>query len=236
MSEALHTQRGGPNPSLASLRLLQLNSPALPIGAFAYSQGLEQAVERGWVSNTTSLEVWLTGLLARGLGTTDLPLIVRAEAAWSREAGPLAVEQLTAWVFALRETKELRDEERHLGSSLARVLTRLGVQRASASMGSPRASYLVQYGLAVNDWQLPLQTALESFAFSWLENQVAAASRLMPLGQLDAQQVLSNLMPLIHTTASVALALPDDEVGQTVPALAIASSAHERQYSRLFRS
>ncbi len=220
----------------ARLRLLQLSSPALPIGAFAYSQGLEQAVERGWVCDVATLQRWLQGVSSRGLGTTDLPLIVRVVRAWSEAPWEPAIERLTARIFALRETRELREEERHLGSSLARVLDRLGIEQAASFVGHPRASYLVSYGLAVHSWQLPLQDALASFAFSWLENQIAAASRVMPLGQLDAQRILSDLMPVIDATATHALALSDDDVGQTIPALAMASSAHERQYSRLFRS
>ncbi len=223
---------------LARLRLLQLCSPALPIGAFAYSQGLEQAAELGWVHDRESLHAWLEGVLTRPFAHTDLPLLAAAVRLWGESKGDThaAALRLCRRVHALRETRELRDEERHLGSSLARVLDRLQLAEASFFVGHPLASYVVMYGLAVARWHVPLQDALLGFSFAWVENQIAAASRLIRLGQLDAQELLSSLMQRLPELAARAPQLSDDEIGQTVPAFALASSWHEEQYSRLFRS
>lgn len=218
------------------LRLLQLCSPALPIGAFAYSQGLEQAVERGWVTNVESLEDWLSGLLLRPLAHTDLPLLERARSAWLEAAPEARAIELSELVLAHRESKELREEERQLGSSLARVLARLDVAEAAPYVGSERASYLVMFALAAARWQIPAADALSGFAFSWIENQLAAASRLLRLGQLDAQGVLSRLLQQIPSAVERALSLGDAEIGNALPAWALASAWHEDQYSRLFRS
>ncbi len=221
---------------LSALRLMQLNSPAMPIGAFAYSQGLEQAVERAWVTDTQSLRAWLGGLLRSSFGCTDLPLVARAMRTWREPTSQDTISALCDLVFALRETRELREEERHLGSSLARVLSRLGLTDADPYIGHERASYVVMYGLAAVRWELPLEQAISGFGFSWLENQLAAASRLIKLGQLDAQAILSELMLDLPQVARRALDIKDADIGQTLPALAMASSWHEEQYSRLFRS
>lgn len=232
------TSRRDPSRSaeLSRLRLLQLSSPAFPIGAFAYSQGLEQAAERGWISDVPTLEQWLEGVLTRPFAHTDLPLVAHATRAWQAADPAFEVARLSATVFALRETKELRAEEQHLGSALSRVLARLGLAEARPFIGHPRASYVLLYGLAVARWELPLGEALSAYAFSWLENQIAAASRVIALGQLDAQALLSRLLVHLPELAERALSIPEQELGLTVPAFALASSWHEEQYCRLFRS
>jgi urease accessory protein len=221
---------------MAQLRLLQLSSPALPIGAFAYSQGLEQAVERNWVTDTNTLHEWLSGLLRRTLAHTDLPLLARAIDAWRSPTPEAGIRALAARVLALRETKELRAEERQLGSSLARVLERLGFAEATPFVGAPDASYVALTALGAAKWEIPERDALGGFAFAWVENQLAAATRVMALGQLDAQQTLSSLMQRIPSAVETALSLPDDQIGNSCPAFALASAWHEQQYSRLFRS
>lgn len=218
------------------LRLLQLCSPALPIGAFAYSQGLEQAVERDWVTDVESLEDWLSGILLHPLAHTDLPLLARARTAWLDAAPEARAIELSELVLAHRESKELREEERQLGSSLARVLARLDIPEAAPHIGSDRASYVVMFALGAARWQIPATDALSGFAFAWLENQLAAASRLLRLGQLDAQGVLSRLLQQIPRAVERALSLGDAEIGQALPAWALASAWHQDQYSRLFRS
>ncbi len=236
LMDTIDAAADGASPT-ATLRLLQLNSQALPIGAFAYSQGLEQAVEQGWVEDPESLEDWLRGALDNTFGRTDLPLVARAMCMWQAASRTDSdVDALGALVMALRETKELREEERHLGSALARVLSRLGLSEATRFIGHERASYLVMYGLAAEHWQVPTEQALSGFAFSWLENQLAAASRLIKLGQLDAQSMLSTLMAELPLLVRRACTMKDVDIGQTLPALAMASSWHEEQYSRLFRS
>lgn len=231
--------------SLPTLRLLQLCSPAFPIGAFAYSQGLEQAIEREWVQTPQQLRAWLHGVLTHNLGATDLPLLQRAISFWQRTSeantGQALHEQseslqLCHTVLSYRETAELRKEEQHLGRALARVLSHLGVREATPYIGHPDASYVVLFGLAAARFELCPHEASMGYAFAWLENQVSAASRLMRLGQLAAQEVVTSLLDDIVTTAQRAQSVLDREIGYSAPGFSLMSAWHEEQYSRLFRS
>lgn len=227
-----------PRP-VALLRLMQLCSPALPIGAFAYSQGLEHAVERSWVTDGTSLRAWCSGLLQNQLAHTDLPLLKLAMELWSsdslRDAHSDAIA-LTRRVLAFRETSELRAEELLLGRSLARLLTHLGEQRAQAFVDADEASYVVLFGLAASHFCIPVGDALAGFAFAWVENQMAVAPRVMRIGQLGIQEVLSSLIADVHTASEKARHVPNSDIGYSSPGLFLASAGHETQYSRLFRS
>jgi urease accessory protein len=228
------------NP-LSQIRWLQLCSTQLPVGAFAYSQGLEQAAERGWVSSAPELEQWLGGLLRHALTHTDLPLLKAAWELWSATDVASNVVLVRARrqcerVLALRESSELRAEERRLGSALARVLQHLSIQRAEPFVGNASASYIVMVGLAAAEWQIDLTQTLTGYAFTWLQNQISVACRLLPLGQLEAQALLARLSSEIPSAVNTALGLGDDEIGVSSPALAIASAWHEQQYTRLFRS
>jgi len=228
----------------AFLRLLQLTSPAFPTGAFAYSQGLETAVERGWASDVSSLREWLLGVLECSLARTDLPLIALGCTVWDAvptgeltdQEATAAVVSLSARVLATRETRELREEERQVGRALARVLASQGLAEASFFKGHAQASFIVLYALALSRWRLSVTDGLAAFCFAWLENQLAAASRLMRLGQLDAQSVLAEIMVEIPALCLGSLAVTPEDIGGTLPAHALASSLHEQQYSRLFRS
>jgi urease accessory protein len=214
---------------------MQLVSPLFPVGGYAYSQGLEQAIEQGWVSSPQSLYEWLQGLLRNGVARLDLPILVRAHAAWL--AGDAArAEKLTQLTLALRGSRELFEEDRKLGRALARTLH--GLQFAEASLHSEQhsTSYPVLFALACAKWAIPVRSAALAFAYVWCETQVSAASRLMPVGQTDCQRVLSQLLEAIPTAVDVALQLDDADIGSLAPAHAIASAWHETQYSRLFRS
>lgn len=227
--------------TLSQIRWLQLCSSQLPVGAFAYSQGLEQAVTRGWVNTTSELEAWLSGLLQHALTHTDLPALAQAWQLWTTT--DVASDVVTArarrqsdLVLALRESSELRQEERRLGSALARVLQHLQVQRAAPFVGSASASYLVMVALAAAEWQIDQPQTLTGHAFTWLQNQISVACRLLPLGQLEAQAILARLSTSIPGCVQTALTIPEDEIGLASPALALASAWHEQQYTRLFRS
>jgi urease accessory protein len=227
--------------ALASLRWLQLCSSQLPVGAFAYSQGLEQAATRGWITTTADLERWLSGLLRHTLAQTDLPLLSRAWRAWSAvdhapESALAKAEALSDQVLALRESSELRQEERRLGSALARVLNHLQVARAASFVGSPSASYVVMVALAAAEWAIDEEHALTGYTFTWLSNQISVACRLLPLGQLEAQALLGRLLAQIPSVVTQASLTEDDQIGVSSPALALASAWHEQQYTRLFRS
>ena len=222
--------------TLSSLpRLLQLCSPSLPVGAYAYSQGLECAVERGWVRDETSAGDWILGLLNHGLRNLDLPVLARLYRAW-RAADPNAARRWNAWLYASREAAELQREDHHLGTALARLLTDLGVAEAEPWRNTPRVCFATLFGLAAVKWIIPLPEAATGYAWSWTENQVVAATRLLPLGQTACQRLLTAAGPVITAAVAEGLKLTDEDIGAAAPGLALAGALHEIQYSRLFRS
>lgn len=219
---------------LALMGLLQLVSPALPIGAFAWSQGLESAFELGWVSDEQSLRAWLAGVLQDGLTVCELPVLARLQQAWVNEDRD-ALESWNDWLQASRETAELANEDLRLGQALARLLGDLELLPASGWL-PPRPAYVTLFawlahrrGVAIDDAQL-------GFAWAWLENQLAAACKALPLGQTSAQRLIERLRPELVTAVGTANTLTDAELGPVLPGLALASALHETQYSRLFRS
>ncbi len=222
----------------AWLHLMHLVSPALPVGAYAYSQGLEWAIENGWLWDKQNprdlhlLQQWLEGILARSLATLDLPVLARCIAAWERQ-DLAAVQYWNDFLRAARETHELLLEDEQMGMALARLLKDLGIAQADYPV---TPCYVIQFALACQQWRIGTGPALAGFAWSWLENQVAAATKLVPLGQTQAQQLLMAIMPQIHPACTTARQLDDADLGQSLPGLALASAHHERQYSRLFRS
>jgi urease accessory protein len=221
--------------ALAFLRLLQLASPALPIGAFAYSQGLEQAVELGWVHDETSAATWIAGVVTEVLPRLDVPLLAELYRAWS--GGDLArVRALSQFLHACRESAELGAEDRQLGAALARVLDGIGVARAAPWVADPDATYVTLLSLAAVHFELPLERVALGFLFSWSENQVAAATRLVRIGHIAAQRVLSTVLVALPSAVNRGLDLTWEGAGFLAPGLAAASALHETTYSRLFRS
>jgi urease accessory protein len=214
---------------------MHLASPALPIGAFAYSQGLEQAIALAWVKDEASAADWILGLLSTGLGQLDLPILARLHQAFDSDDDG-ATHRWSDFLFASRGSAELQAEERHLGGALARVLDGLGVGGAREWLAAPHVTHATMFALAAVRWGIPLQAAASGYAFAWTEAQVGAATRLCPLGQQAAQRILSRALPILDRAVANALDLPDDEIGAAAPAQAIASALHETLYSRLCRS
>lgn len=219
----------------ALLRLLQLASPALPVGAYAYSQGLEWAVEAGWVTDVATLGRWLDEQLTESFGRVDLPLLVRLHEAASKRDDD-AMRRWSRALMARRETRELVADDRDRGRALARLLRDLGIETAIPWVDRDDAPFAALAALAAAAWALPLGALLNAYAFGWLENQVVAGVKLIPLGQVAGQRLVLALTPRIPAVVATAMALADDEIGGTLPILAIASSLHETQYTRLFRS
>ncbi|HEY2899985.1 MAG TPA: urease accessory UreF family protein [Polyangia bacterium] len=219
----------------AVLRLLQLCSPALPIGAFAYSQALEPAVAAGWVRDEATAIEWTGGLLGGSLTTLDLPIVERLHAAWSANDAA-AVDDWTSLLAASRSSSELQAEERHLGTALARVLAGVGIAEAAVWIARADVTYAAMFTLGASRWDIPVAVALSAYAFVWCETQVSAAVRLVPLGQSAGQRVLSALSATIPACVAFARAVADHDIGAAAPSHAIASAVHETQYSRLFRS
>lgn len=218
---------------LSDLRLFQLISPSLPVGAFTYSQGLELAVEQGWVDSQTAFEGWLDGQLMQSLATLELPLLDRMldaiEAENSAELLTLA-QHLLAW----RETKELRLEESQRGAALARLLPQLEIELDAEQLQACKLTQLAGIAVAAHQWQIERDKLFAGYLWSWLENAVMAGVKLIPLGQTQGQQTLKAMA--LRVEEAVASAKQVTEPGSVTPALAIASSRHETQYTRLFRS
>lgn len=220
---------------LPLLRLLQLVSPSLPVGAFAYSQGIEWAVEAGWIRTADDLKAWLLDQIEETLVHLEIPLLARLRAACAahdRERLEALVANLLAW----RETAELRAEERQRGRAMAQLLVALDIERAAHWRDSLTPSALAGFALACEHFGLNAKAAGLGYAWSWLENLVLAGVKLVPLGQSDGQRLLLQLADALPEAVDRGLAVSDQDIGASLPALALASSLHETQYSRLFRS
>ncbi|MDF0731979.1 urease accessory protein UreF [Pseudomonas entomophila] len=223
------------NRDLALLRLLQLASPGLPVGGFTYSQGLEWAVEAGWVRDTTGFCAWQREQLHDTLGCLDWPVLARLYQACAAEDAE-AFARWSRFLLANRETAELRLEERQRGSALARLLDGWQLGQAPAWRASLELSQLGGMAWLGAQWGIPLRDLALGHGFAWLEGAVMAGVKLVPFGQQAAQTLLRDLGEELPAVLDQALALDDDQLGGGLPLLAIASSRHETQYTRLFRS
>lgn len=223
-----------PMADLSLLGLLQLVSPALPIGAFAWSQGLESAFELDWVRNEDELGQWLAGVLDDGLTRCELPVLARQQQAWA-DSDAATLAQWNDWLHATRETAELSDEDIRLGSALTRLLTSLELMPEEGLMPH-EPGYVTVFAWAAHQRNVPVRQSLLGFAWAWLENQLAVACKALPLGHTAAQRLTEKLRPALVRAVDAALVLDDDELGPVLPGLALASAHHETQYSRLFRS
>ncbi len=220
---------------LPLLRLLQLASPALPVGAYAYSQGLEWAVAAGWVTDEAGLAAWLDEQLTYGLGCVDLPILARLYAA-ARAGDEDSLQRWSRRLLAHRETRELVADDCDRGRALARLLRDLEIAPTAACWNETELPYATACAVVAAAWDLPLQPTAQAYAWGWLENQVLAGVKLIPLGQVAGQRTLLQLAPRILQVCDDALARGDDDLGATLPFVALASSRHETQYTRLFRS
>nr|WP_320191061.1 urease accessory protein UreF [uncultured Desulfobacter sp.] len=229
------------------IRLMHLVSPSLPTGGFAYSQGLEWVVEQGWVNDETTLEQWLSNVLETSMTHVDIPLLQRLYRAVEHQ-DLAAFTKATQWVRASRETKELRNEEEHRGRAMAAIIKELGLCHDSmpaAAENSTRegwqkiiaSSQLAGFAFTAAQWDIPISPATQGYLWSWLENQVLAAVKIIPLGQSSGQRILARLSPIINIAVATGLKIKNvEQMGSSLPALSMASSCHETQYTRLFRS
>ena len=223
---------------LGLTRLLQLASPTLPVGTYSYSGGLEMAIEDGIVTDAKTAEAWIRDVLEFGLGSFELPLLWRMSVA----LGDDDYAKFARWNTLFRsgrETAELRTETLQMGHALGILLKDLPFCSADevARLHSIGAlTYPAAYAFAVHHMQVDRQSALVAYLWSWLENQVMAALKAVPLGQSAGQRMLASIGGELPAVAQRATMLEDDELTNFAPGLAIASSRHETQYSRLFRS
>lgn len=218
----------------ASLHLLRLVSPTLPVGGFSYSRGLEAAVHHGWVRDEVGARDWILGVLERVYASLDGALFLRlmsALAAHDKDAFMRHDTQLRA----ARESRELQLEDLRMGAALQRLLRDLGVPLASA-FADRNLSFPAAFAVAAQHWKIPAAQALQGLMWNCVESQVSAAMRLVPLGQTSGQRIMILAVEVIRRSALAASKVKDDEIGNAGQALAMASAWHETQYSKLFRS
>jgi urease accessory protein len=221
------------------LGLLRLASPALPVGGFSYSEALEAAVERGTVHDEASAARWLSDQLQLAQARAELPLLAAAHGAWLAHDG-VRIAALNTWVLATRECAELRAQTEQMGRSMAEWL-RLHDGGGDARLSTlaaltPAPSWPIAFALATVQAGADASEAVLAFGFAWAENQVQAALKAVPLGQSAGQRILARLAQELVPLAQAALQTGDDQRQAFAPGLALASSQHETQYSRLFRS
>ncbi len=224
--------------ALGLTRLLQLASPALPVGAYSYSGGLESAIDDGIVTDARTTETWIRDVLEFSLGSFEAPLLSRMMSALA--ADDYAAMAIWNTLFRSgRETAELRTETLQMGHALLTLLKDLMVCNTDelARMQAISAlTFPAAYAFAAHHMKVERDAALVGYLWSWLENQVMAALKAVPLGQSAGQRMLASIGADLPAIAQRASALEDDELTNFAPGLAIASSRHETQYSRLFRS
>jgi len=227
----------GAPPLHGLLQLIWLASPALPVGGFSYSEGLEAAVDHGLVHDAESAADWLSQQLRLSVARGDLAVLAPAIAAW--RAGDLTrVRVLNDWVLATRESAELRLQTEQMGRSLLQWLRHqqaAGDEPLAACAALP-PTWPIAFALAVAGGPAEVPDALLAYAFGWAENMSQAAIKSVPLGQNAGQRILARLSREIPAAVAHAQALDDDARQAFSPMLAILSARHEHQYSRLFRS
>ncbi len=229
-------------PAASLLQLIWLASPALPVGGFSYSEGLEVAVERAGVTTEAAAAEWLAAQLQLTQARGDMAVLQQALAAW-RAADHARVRQLNDWVLQTRETSEMRLQTEQMGRSLADWLrnqhagdaARLHDVAALAAL-PPTPTYPVAFALAAAGTEAGARDVLLAYTFGWAENMVQAALKAVPLGQSAGQRILARLAAAIPAATDAALHTGDADRQAFSPMLAILSAQHETQYSRLFRS
>lgn len=223
----------------ALLSLLQLASPALPVGAYSYSEGLEALVEADRLNNAEALHHWIAQELYCGAVRLETAVMLRG---YQAAIAANSVELITwnHWLSAARETEELRSQSWQMGRSLLRLF--LDLQPAFAQSPGAIALYednchfAIAFAVVAAAWQIESRSAVLGYLYSWSANLVNAGVKLIPLGQTAGQQLLIQLQPILASATETILGLADDDLSSCGWGLALASMTHETQYSRLFRS
>jgi len=212
-------------------KLLQLASPTLPVGAYSYSGGLEAAIEDGIVSDAASAERWIGDVLEFSMARMEGPILFSFIHSFNRKHLN-ETQELNERFLASRETAELRAETVQMGYSLNRLLKDLDAGEVPVE----EPSFPAAYAYAAAQWKIEPEAALQAYLWAWLENQVMAAVKAIPLGQTDGQRMLLSLGGLLPSLAAKAKNMKEQDLGNFAPGLALLSAKHETQYSRLFRS
>lgn len=222
------------SPDAALTRLLQIASPALPVGAYAYSEGLERAVEDGHVRDADTLHDWIDAGLSYGSVVMEAAVLARVHAAWNAgDEG--AVRAWNAWLGAARESAELYVQSVDMGNALCALLRKLPPP-LPAIAHLRDCHFAVAFALAAAHWGIPTPAAVTAYVHAWAANLVSAGVKLVPLGQTAGQRILWIAQDSVARACAAALTMSDDDLATGSAGMALASIAHERQYTRLFRS
>lgn len=222
--------------SRAALRLLQLASPALPVGAYSYSEGLEYAVESGAIRDAAALRVWLEDALASGGARLEAAVLTRVFNARAGRDGQ-SVDRWNTWLTAARESEELRAQNLEMGRSLLKLLAELQPPLPDAERILARpCNFAVAFAVAAVHWGIARDAAVAAYLQTWVANLIGAGVKLIPLGQTAGQQLLWDMQASIDRAAREALAMEDEDLAVSNWGQALACMQHETQYSRLFRS
>jgi urease accessory protein len=219
-------------------RLLQLCSANLPVGGFSFSQGLEYAIDSGWITNDKETFNWVALTLTEAIAPTDLAIMKRLYTALLNDD----LDDFNQWnqlLIASRESNEFRLADLAMGKALVRLLTLLtavDTDQYQQILLQKNISFVSAFTVAAHLFQLDLHYAQSGFCWAYIDNQIAAATKLVPLGQTQSQNLLFELTEQVEEAMHIANNLPDDEIGASLPHLAMASAWHETQYTRLFRS
>ncbi len=217
----------------ALLQLLRLSSQALPIGGYAYSQGLETVCDNGTVNNEESLFAWIKDMCINGLAYLDVPVFARCYDAHVQQDYD-TVQYWNNYILASRETREVLLEDTQMGASLARLLDSLDIN--TQHIDKRQCALVTLFSLASVHWKIDKNMALHGLLWAWCENQVSIGMRLIPLGQTSGQIILSRLMTVMSDCIQHGLSIEEQAIGSSCPGAVMASMQHEEQYSRLFRS
>ena len=223
---------------MTSLALLQLVSPALPVGAFGYSEGLEVLVQASVLCNAADIEHWLRAELQRGavrLEAASLRLFVQDFARWCSTSDSVAHQSLVdldRWLLSMRDAPELRAQQSQMGMALIELMAEMGHPLPqSLSLSWPAAWAWAAYSLLI-----PQQEIVEGYLYGWVANQLSAAVRLVPLGPTSAQVLQLRLSPLIKRQAELLFNQNPRQLWSAGLGASMAQLAHAELYSRLFRS
>ncbi|KXW56931.1 urease accessory protein UreF [Ferrovum sp. PN-J185] len=218
-------------------KLLHIVSPTLPVGAFSYSQTLEWWVEQGVVKDESSFIKWLSDFLLLGQFRSDLVFFNQAFTSIKTNDFNHFLE-INSLYLSSRETSELRLESIQMGYSLLKLIpeiTSLDLKLFpfdNKELGYPLVWVLLSYYCGLNN-----VTAQKGFLWSWLENIVMVGVKVIPLGQTAGQRILVKMIEILDLNLEKMISINNEDIPiTTLPGLAIASSCHETQYTRLFRS
>jgi len=220
-----------PMATEARLRLYQLVSPALPVGAFSYAEGLEVLVQRGLLPDAAAVDQWLEAELRRGTVRLEAAALPRLQAQLNGWRRPELLD-LDGWLLAQREAPELRAQMRQMGGSLLQLLAELGWPLPEPTpLAWPAA-----FAWAGCCLELAAAELVEAFLYSWAANQLSAAVRLVPLGPTAAQRLQLQLAPLIAAEAELLAAADPFALWSGGVGAGFAQLGQAELYSRLFRS